>query len=267
MARVEKAKAIARLQKLLEEATGLNWEDRSSQKFRKWTTDVDSAFFHIFGEDSRQYSRLPGSYTMTPDGIHEYLNSMVSAVASSLDDVKHYWDDDEISPRNPTDQGGTLAIDAERIDSGSGSKRVFVIHGRNDEPKQSVARFLEKIGLKPVILHEQPDSGQTIIEKFENYADVGFAVVLLTPDDVGSLRGEESNLKPRARQNVIFELGYFTSRLGRQRVHILTQGEVEIPTDYAGILYNQLDDSDGWKMRLITELKNVGFNVDANRAL
>ena len=267
MARIKKAKAIERLQTLLNEAPEPDSDDDRSPRFQKWTEDVYSAFFHIFGEDSRHCSRLPGGFTRTPNGIRDYLNSMLSHVASSLDDVKHFWEDNELSATNLLDQSGNSAPDSARIDKRSGRDRVFVIHGRDNEAKQTIARFLEKIDLKPVILHEQPDGGRTVIEKFENYADVEFAVVLLTPDDLGSLRGEESTLKSRARQNVIFELGYFIGRLGRERVCTLIHDDVEIPTDYAGVLFNRLDGDGGWKMKLITELKNAGFHVDANKAL
>ena len=90
------------------------------------------------------------------------------------------------------------------------SKKVFIVHGHDEAAKESVARFLEKLKLEPIILHEQPNSGRTLIEKFEVYADVGFAVVLLTPDDVGSPASEAraGSMKHRARQNVILELGY-----------------------------------------------------------
>ena len=147
------------------------------------------------------------------------------------------------------------------------TNEVFVIHGRDEGAKQTVARFLERLSLKPVILHEQPNEGRTIIEKFEDHAHVGFAVVLLTPDDVGSLKEEKTNLKSRARQNVIFEFGYFIGKLGRKRVCALVKGDVEKPSDYDGVLYIPLDDSDGWKMRLIRELKTAGFEVDANKAI
>ena len=146
------------------------------------------------------------------------------------------------------------------------TNEVFVIHGRDNEAKETVARFLTRLALTPVILHEQPNQGRTIIEKFERNAQVGFAVALLTPDDVGALKNEEKKLKPRARQNVVFELGYFLGRLGRERVCALTKGNVELPSDYDGVAYISLDDG-GWKMDLIRELKNVGFNVDANKAL
>ncbi len=143
--------------------------------------------------------------------------------------------------------------------------RIFVIHGHDESSRETAARFLERLGLEPVILHEQPNKGRTIIEKFEEHAQVGFAVVLLTPDDVGALANDKNNQKPRARQNVIFEFGYFIGKLGRERVCALVKGNVETPSDYDGVIYIQLDGSDGWKLRLIKELKSVGFKVDANQ--
>ena len=262
MARIKKARAIERLQKLLDEASELSPADHGSQKFQKWTTGVYSAFCHIFGEDSCQ--RLPGGYTITPNGIRDYLNSMVSVVASNLDDVKYFWDDDETSQIHPIDQNDISALDSDRIDKRPRSDKVFVIHGHDEGAREAVARFLENLKLEPIILHEQSNRGRTIIEKFEQHAEVGFAVALLTPDDVGALKGDESNLNPRARQNVIFEFGYLLGRLGRQGVRALTKGLVDIPSDYAGVLYIPLDD--GWKMGLIRELKHAGFEVDANKA-
>ena len=129
-----------------------------------------------------------------------------------------------------------------------------------------MARFLEKLDLKPVILAEMPGEGRTIIEKFEQHAQVGYAIVLLTPDDVGLFQGDENDLKPRARQNVIFELGFFIGRLGREHVCALIKGDVEIPSDYAGIEYIPFNDADDWQLRLIRELKSGGFEIDANRA-
>ena len=147
-------------------------------------------------------------------------------------------------------------------------KRVFIVHGRDEGAKHKVARFLGDLELEPVILDEQADRGRTIIAKFEQEAErVGFAVVLLTPDDEGRLKGEDSDLRPRARQNVIFELGYFAGSLGRNRVCALTKEDVEIPSDYDGVVYIPLDDSEGWKIGLVRELKAAGFDVDANLAL
>jgi len=99
------------------------------------------------------------------------------------------------------------------------SKEIFIVHGHDEAAKQEVARFIEKLGLHAIILHEQPDQGRTIIEKFEHHSDVGFAVVLLTPDDEGHPKNEPAKAKPRARQNVVLELGHFIGIFGAlQRV-------------------------------------------------
>lgn len=147
--------------------------------------------------------------------------------------------------------------------------KVFLVHGQDNETKSIVARFIEHCGLRPIILHEQTDQGRTIIEKFEQNADVGFAVILLTPDDVGCLRADApNNLKARSRQNVILELGYFIGRLGRSRVCALKKGEVDLPSDFSGVVYTPYDGADeGWKIKLAREMRAAGLNVDLNAAL
>lgn len=143
--------------------------------------------------------------------------------------------------------------------------KVFVVHGHDDAAKHAVARFLEKIGIEAIILSEQPDQGRTIIEKFEDHAnEVGFAVVLLTPDDVGQSR-TVTDTQARARQNVIFELGYFVGKLGRGRACLLRKGDLEIPSDLAGVIYTELDPRDGWHQNLVRELKAARMQFDANR--
>lgn len=150
------------------------------------------------------------------------------------------------------------------------NRKVFIVHGLDEEAKITVARFVERCGLEAIILHDQPNGGQTIIEKFEREADVGFAIVLLTPDDVGGPRGEgltSTNLQPRARQNVILELGYFTGRLGRKRVAALKKGEVELPSDIYGVVWTSLSGDDAWKVSVVRELRAAGYEVDIARAL
>lgn len=145
------------------------------------------------------------------------------------------------------------------------SNRVFLVHGHDSELKETTARFLEKLGLSPIILHEQTSKGLTIIEKFEEYSDVAFAVVLLTPDDYGSRIDDKNNLQKRARQNVIFELGYFIGKLGRKNVVGLVKDSIEIPSDYTGVIYLGVDNSDGWKMMLSKEMKAAGLKIDLNK--
>jgi predicted nucleotide-binding protein len=144
--------------------------------------------------------------------------------------------------------------------------RVFIVHGHDDAAKEIMARFVERLGLTPVILHEQPNSGNTIIEKLLAHIDVDFTVVLLTPDDVGSLVSAPASLKSRARQNVVFEFGLFVGILGRKKVCALYKGDVELPSDYQGVLYVPMDDAGGWKLLLAREMRHAGLDVDMNRA-
>jgi len=150
------------------------------------------------------------------------------------------------------------------------SNRVFIVHGHDDAMKQAVARVIEKLGLDGIILHEKPNQGMTIIEKFTEYSNVSFSIVLLSPDDT-CIRSDKSTDKPifRARQNVIFELGFFIGKLGRERVLALYRQDedFEMPSDYSGVLFIPFDASGRWQFDLIRELKACGYSVDANRIL
>ena len=125
---------------------------------------------------------------------------------------------------------------------------------------------IEKLGLEAIILHEQPNSGKTIIEKFEEHSDVSFAIVLLTDDDFGKGK-KDDNLNIRARQNVILELGYFIGKLTRNKVCPLYTSGVELPSDLHGLLYIEIDQEESWKFKLAKELKATGFDIDVNKIL
>jgi predicted nucleotide-binding protein len=141
------------------------------------------------------------------------------------------------------------------------TKDVFIVHGHDELAKTQVARFLERAGLNPIILHEQKNAGRTIIEKFEHHGTVaGFAVVLLTHDDVGG--PNEKELQPRARQNVIGEMFWFAGKFGRDRVCALKKGDLELPSDFAGVIYTEMDDRGAWKTDLLRELEGAGYTVD-----
>jgi predicted nucleotide-binding protein len=143
-----------------------------------------------------------------------------------------------------------------------GSK-VFLVHGQNQGLREEVARALEKLGLEIVILHEQSNQGRTVIEKFEgNAANVGFAVIIASADDHGGPISS-NDLRPRARQNVVFEAGFFFGALGRDRTAILYEENVELPTDITGIVYIPI--SGGWQLLLARELRTAGFTVDLNK--
>ncbi|HPZ61793.1 MAG TPA: nucleotide-binding protein [Bacteroidales bacterium] len=149
-------------------------------------------------------------------------------------------------------------------------KDIFIVHGHNEEMKQSVARCIEKLKLNPIILHEQSSKGKTIIEKFFDYSNVIYAIILLSADDIAYPKDENSNnFKYRARQNVIFELGYFMGKLGRERVLSLYEeiDNFEIPSDYNGVLFIPYDKKGNWKLELVKELKAVGISIDANNII
>ncbi len=149
----------------------------------------------------------------------------------------------------------------------AGSK-VFIVHGHNEGAREAVARFVGKLDLEPIILHEQVNAGKTIIEKLEQYSDAAFAIVLLTPDDIGAKKSDNLALKPRARQNVILELGYCMGKLGRHHVAALVQDDdIEKPSDYEGMAYISMDRAGAWKMPLAKELKAAGLNVDLNKTM
>lgn len=143
------------------------------------------------------------------------------------------------------------------------TNKVFVVHGHDEGAKESVARFLEKVGVEAVILHEKATEGRTLIEKLEHYSSVDFAVILLTADDVGGAKGSDT-LQARARQNVVLELGYFFGKLGRGHVCALYKGSLELPSDVIGVGYVPLDDAGGWRLSLGRELRAAGFTIDMN---
>lgn len=165
----------------------------------------------------------------------------------------------------PDEKQGILEITPQ--DKSSISNKIFIVHGHDSAIKEATARTLTKLGLEPIILHEQADGGRTIIEKFEeNSSEVGFAVILLTADDDGKAK-KETSYKSRARQNVVFEMGYFVGRLGRNRVFLLLAEGVEKPGDLDGIVYTPIDVHDGWKLKLVKELKACGYNVSADKLM
>jgi predicted nucleotide-binding protein len=159
-------------------------------------------------------------------------------------------------------QQATSASDARR--------RVFVVCGTDSEMKQAITNALTKLKLVPIVMCEEPSQGKKIVERFADYEDIGFAVVLLSPDDSVYIKDEPpTKRKLRPRQEVIFELGFLLGKLGKSNVLVFFRecANFEIPTDFEGIIATAFDDRDSWKLALIRELTNCGYNVDADRIL
>lgn len=140
---------------------------------------------------------------------------------------------------------------------------IFIVHGHDETAETKTARFIEKLGFKPIILHEQASGGKTIIEKIEQYSNVGFGIILYTACDFGGKTADD--LKFRARQNVVFEHGYLMGKIGRSNVCALVKGDIELPNDMAGVVYIKMDDQEAWCFKIAKELKNVGYDVDMNK--
>lgn len=239
---------------------------RDSQLLDKVNRRAEMIIRNLYGENSKYIKDL--------ESVSFYPNW----VPSNDSDKIRYWQsgvNEMMNLFNTLKEELNLFIFSKKekisneLTKATGSK-VFIVHGKDNEMKLAVARTLEKLKLTPIILHEQPNQGRTIIEKFTDYSDASFAVVLFSPDDEARSRGADSTqLKPRARQNVVLELGYFLGKLSRKRVLTLFKQteEFETPSDYSGVLFVPFDDAGRWQFELLKELKACNYNVDANDLL
>jgi predicted nucleotide-binding protein len=258
--------ALKKLQQLLEQIPEVRASGHDSALLSTWERNVKIVLAEFYGETSLVFREFDGiwftcqfSYQGQPkseyteafnsglDQAEGFLKSRVNDLRERVGQAKPSFATSLVTPR-------------------TGSKRIFVVHGHDHGAKETVARFLGKLELEPIILHEQADQGRTIIEKFEAHAaDVQCAVVILTADDVASSKANLEQKEFRARQNVILELGYFVGRLGRERTFALAEHGVSLPSDVHGVIYIPLDNGE-WRLRLVKELKALGLQIDANLA-
>jgi predicted nucleotide-binding protein len=234
------------------------------ENYESWDGFNNTLLLKIFDTDaiSNEYSIIYGvavslweTLADEIDSVHKDIKSAVSRLKSIISRIELY---DVVA-----DQQQHHGL---KIKGLANNNRVFIVHGRDERLKESCARLIERLGLEAIILHEQANQGRTIIEKFEEYSEVAFAVILLTPDDEGRLRNiEDKTLYPRARQNVILELGYFIGILGRERVCAMYTEGIELPSDLSGVVYTLVDGSEMWKHKLAKEMEAAGLNVDMNK--
>lgn len=182
-----------------------------------------------------------------------YLIDEVETEISKLESIRGRLSLWEPEPGSTTSgRSGQASLDAP----------IFIVHGRDTYRAESVAHTVgTATGRKTIILRDEPNLGQTLIEKFEKHAaEVSYAIIILTPDDHGGLAGE-TKTQPRGRQNVIFEMGYFYGLIGRRKVSVLICPGVEKPSDMDGIAYITFDDNRAWKAELLRELQYAGLDV------
>lgn len=245
-----------KLKKLVDEIPILIAENltASDPKFQVWKAKAIRYLAHKFGEDSIEYRTFANiRFSLRTYAFGTPRSDFVMACQKGLKICQSTFEtyleemqEDKNDVPTPT-----------KISQ----SKIFIVHGHDGALKESAARLIEQQGISAIILSEQANSGQTIIEKFESNSDVSAAICLFTADDIGKAQAN-SDMQPRARQNVVFETGYFMGKLGRDRIAILADKGVEMPSDLSGVVYT---DTTSWKVELLNELRAMGYTVDFNR--
>jgi predicted nucleotide-binding protein len=278
LARIQRA--IPRLQKRIAELEAFNpanLQQRSAPEVVALRASLEGTLADVFGHNSIEYHRYRGAALLDSGPISlsagwgrgpgpdlRFRGHLEESKQRSIALLEQAISDLEERAAELDEQPGAFT---ETMPDGVPSdlpRRVFIAHGHDEASREMVARFLEKIGFEAIILHELPNKGRALITKFgEEAAGIGFAVILMTPDDFGGKASEPP--KPRARQNVIFELGFFIGALGPRRVAAIVADDVELPSDYEGVVY--IPYVADWKMKLAKELQAAGFAIDWNKAM
>ena len=240
----------------------------ADQTYRKWHDFNIELLKRLFTSDDlcMEYKRYAGSMRMMMR--EKYLAGKVSDFYQQVEDKNHRLESiiERLElipePANAASEMASPAKPSKEIDR----SKIFIVHGHDDSAKLEVARFIEKIGFEPIILHEQASESRTIIEKIEAYSDVGFGVVIYSPCDIGGKNTDSPELTGRARQNVVFEHGFLIGKLGRSKVCPLVTGSVETPNDISGIVYTSMDSSN-WQIELAKELRAAEYPVDMNNVI
>lgn len=253
-------KKIALLKGQLTQLNSIDFDPDRLEKLYHFENRTKKIFAVVFSDSDEYISKLNAiSYSapsifdddmfISPEHLYFYegIKNATLLLKGAIEDIEF---EEEISAEI------TPQVNIPQLDK----SKVFIVHGHDDALKIEVALFVKRLGLEDIILHEQNNRGMTIIEKFEANSDVGFAIVLYTPCDVGRSVSSD-NEKPRARQNVIFEHGYFVAKLGRENVVALNKGDVEVPNDLSGMIYTSYE-KDDWKRQIAHELEESGYKID-----
>lgn len=251
-------------------------------------TRIEGVLESVFGHGTVQYRRYAPAKSLDAGALRVQASNWIGARGGGyrghdeLAEARQYvnqgkarsvlllreavaWLKEEIQAAAPPTTAPPIAASQETTER---SRKLFVVHGHDGAVKHEVARFVETLDLEAIILHEQANEGRTIIEKVEAYgSEAGFAIILLTPDDVGAKQG--GSLRARPRQNVVMELGYFIGKLGRENVCALKAGDdMDLPSDILGVVWERFEpDGQGWKLSLARELKAAGYAIDWNKVM
>lgn len=243
-----------KLQKLIEKAEELiqRYVESSEPDFCAWKDQTERFLAKHFGENSLEVKKFKKfRFSVCVISAYESKNAWQDACVGDLKRVKAILSGYLAEMEEDASQTNVNNCLVDK-------SKVFVVHGHDAKLKSEVARLIEKVKITPIILSEQPNCGSTIIEKLENNSDVGAAICLFTADD------EVKDGTKRARQNVVLETGYFWGTLGRDKIVILADHGVELPSDMQGVVYT---DTQNWQFSVCKELKQMGYDIDLNRLL
>jgi len=255
----EKLRAFRKMRRLA------TYKNRYDMKYKETYGGAEAILKELFGQEEANSFRIKvaGVHVAVLGGEIDYereiekykghIDKCVAQLNVYRERIVNFW----------TDDADSKPLEKNRITE---SNSIFVVHGHNELMKNEVTSFLRRNKLDVVVLHEKPNKGRTIIEKFEAYSQVGAAVIIISADDEMRL-GHKSIFRPR--QNVILEMGFFIGKLGRDKVIAIYQDnhdkEIEILSDYKGVLYIPFDINTRWKHELANELREIGYKIDMNK--
>lgn len=252
---VTTAKALELLTELI------NTWPTTGQGYPEWHNAARNVLAAIYGDKSRELAAFanirhrPSRWSSNTPGhvFEEHHTAGRKHAKAHLESL-----------RDLLEKCSVPSSDSAEVSESIGDGSVFIVHGQNHDKLAEVKHLLGQLGIECCVLQDEPNAGQTIIEKFESHGgSSSYAIVLLTADDKGGSK-QGDHIQDRARQNVIFEFGYFCGKLGRQRTVALYEPGVEIPSDLQGFVYVKLDSDGAWRYKLADELSSAGYGIDKN---
>jgi len=269
-----KSKLQERIQKGLEikqsEINSREAFDVAKNEYSKWNSFNTELFKRVFTTEelAQEYSRWVGGVVlMREQSLGEKIVDLYKDIDQKIHRIDSIIERLELIPLSSVTSSATTETE-QQAHTISKTKKVFVVHGHDEIAKTNLEVFLHEIGLDPIVLHRQADEGLTIIEKFEKHSDVGYAFILLTPDEITYIKADEVKSDDkrekefRARANVIFEFGYFVGKLGRSRVCCLYTGDVSLPSDVSGMIYKKFTSNiEEVAYSIIKDLKASGYAI------
>lgn len=241
--------------------------EKNKEDYYSWN-DYNSEFLkHAFNKERNEYKKSyddVGSFFFGSVGgrnsTAQEIKDFKEKVKNKVSNLKKLLAKTDLLKTSLVDKNNSIKHEIELDKS-----QIFIVHGHDEVAKSKTARFVEKLGFEAIILHEQASSSKTIIEKIEEYSNVGFGIILYTPCDLGAKQTENQELKARARQNVVFEHGFLIGKIGRSNVCALVKGDIETPNDISGVVYVSMDETDAWRYTIAKELIKAGYNIDMNK--